>query len=145
MGTARRGGRDARVTTIVELTTVGTVVELAGTDQTVVEITGIEQAGPPGSPGVPGEPGAPGGPPGPQGDPGAPGAPGPTGTSGGSYTHVQGATSDTWVVVHNLGYVPSVTVIDSGGTAVVGDVTHDSLNQFTVRFAVAFSGTAYAS
>lgn len=71
---------------------------------------------------------------------------GPQGTSGGSYHHVQNSTSNTWVIVHNLGYEPGgVQVFDSGGTQVIGDVTHDSANQLTVTFSSAFSGVANLS
>jgi hypothetical protein len=75
-----------------------------------------------------------------KGDPGAPGIPG--ASVGGSYHHVQGSVSDTWVIPHGLGFNPSVTVHDSAGAECVGDVTYDSFNQLTIRFSAAFSGVA---
>jgi hypothetical protein len=65
-----------------------------------------------------------------------------------TYTHTQGSVSNTWVIVHNLGRFPSVTVVDSGGTVVTGNVVYDSNNQITLTFfangsLVAFSGKAY--
>lgn len=88
------------------------------------------------------------GPPGPQGEPGEPGPPGPPGSGegvAGSYVHIQGVTSNAWVINHNLGYYPAITVFDSGGAQVLGDIVHNSVNQATVQFASAFSGKAYAS
>ena len=69
-------------------------------------------------------------------------------TGGATYTHNQNSVSDTWVIVHNLGKFPSVTVVDSGGTVVTGNVVYDSNNQITLTFfangnLVAFSGKAY--
>lgn len=63
-----------------------------------------------------------------------------------AYTHVQAVPSDTWTVNHNLGYAPGgISVIDSAGTMVEGDVTHTSLNSFIIVFTAGFSGTAYLS
>jgi hypothetical protein len=140
--------------TVVELTVVDGEVTVGSTSPSTVEIVGVEAAGPRG----------------PQGDPGELGPSGlsayevallegfvgteeewleslvgPQGAPGGSYTHLQGATSDTWVMVHNLGYRPAVSAFDSGDTQVLGEITHDSVNQTTVRFANAFSGVAYLS
>lgn len=70
---------------------------------------------------------------------------GAAGTSGGSYTHSQGATSTTWTINHNLGYVPNVEAFDSGGTRIIGDITIGSVNQLTLTFSVALSGVAYLS
>lgn len=64
---------------------------------------------------------------------------------GGIYTHIQSAPSTTWTIVHNLGYHPSVTVVDSADSAVVGDVTYVSTNELIVSFSVAFGGKAYLS
>lgn len=71
---------------------------------------------------------------------------GPAGVGGGNYTHIQSAPSATWTVVHNLGYHPGgVSVIDSAGTKVYGDVTHTSVNQLVINFSAGFSGKAYLS
>lgn len=59
-----------------------------------------------------------------------------------TYRHEQIEPSDTWVITHNLGRYPSVTVVDSAGTVVVGEVTYDSENQVTITFVGAFSGYA---
>ena len=60
-----------------------------------------------------------------------------------TYTHTQDAASSTWVITHNLGKYPSITVVDSGGTQVLGAVTYQSENQLTVEFTAQFGGLAY--
>ena len=65
-----------------------------------------------------------------------------------TYTHNQTSTSNTWVVTHNLNRFPSVTVVDSGGSIVVGTVVYNSNKQLTITFfsggsALAFQGKAY--
>ena len=51
-----------------------------------------------------------------------------------TYTHNQTSTSNTWVVTHNLHRFPSVTVVDSGGSIVVGTVVYNSNKQLTITF-----------
>lgn len=71
-----------------------------------------------------------------------PGTPG--GEDGGEpYVHIQSTPSSEWVIEHNLGYNPGVTVVDSGGTRWFGGEVHDSINQVTLTFSAAFSGRAY--
>ena len=65
-----------------------------------------------------------------------------------TYTHNQSSTSDTWTITHNLNRFPSVTVVDSTNTIVIGTVVYNSANQLTITFfqagsALAFSGKAY--
>lgn len=60
-----------------------------------------------------------------------------------SYVHVQNEASNEWSIAHNLGKYPSVTVVDSAGSVVYGDVVYDSDHRLTVRFTSAFSGKAY--
>ena len=59
------------------------------------------------------------------------------------YVHNQSVASTTWVITHPLGGHPSVTVVDSAGTAVFGEVKYDSTTQVTVSFTAPFSGLAY--
>lgn len=58
---------------------------------------------------------------------------------------IQGVPANPWVINHNLGFRPSVTVVDSGGAQVEGDVTYPSATQVQIAFAGAFSGAAYLS
>lgn len=60
-----------------------------------------------------------------------------------SYNHQQIAPSAIWTVIHNLGKYPSVTIADSGGNTVVGDVKHESLNKVVISFTAAFAGKAF--
>lgn len=54
-----------------------------------------------------------------------------------------GAASDLWVVTHNLGMYPNVTVVDSTKTPIIGEVTYVSENQLVIRFNTKVSGTVY--
>lgn len=67
------------------------------------------------------------------------------GGTGTGYVHTQTASSDSWVINHNLGFYPNVTVIDSAGTTVIGEVNYDSTNKLTIKFSASFSGKAYLS
>lgn len=60
-----------------------------------------------------------------------------------SYVHDQIASSDVWTVNHNLNKHPSVTVVDTGDSVVVGEITYTSLNQVVLTFIAEFSGKAY--
>jgi hypothetical protein len=59
------------------------------------------------------------------------------------YIHTQASASSTWNIVHALGGRPSVTIVDSAGTVVVGDVVYNSNTSITVLFSAPFSGFAY--
>ena len=81
-----------------------------------------------------------------QGAQGPQGPQGPAGTNGidrNTYVHNQNVPSSVWNIAHNLGSYPSVTVIDSAGTTVVGDVLYVSANAITITFSGSFSGQAF--
>lgn len=59
------------------------------------------------------------------------------------HIHTQGVASTEWVILHNLGGYPSVTIVDTSKTHVFGEVQYDSTTQITVSFSAAFSGYAY--
>lgn len=65
------------------------------------------------------------------------------GTTDKNYVHNQIVASDTWVVNHNMNKFPSVTIVDSAGSTVYGEVSHDSIVQSTITFSAPFSGQAY--
>lgn len=67
------------------------------------------------------------------------------GSGANSYVYNQSADSDTWIINHNLGYNPNVTVQDSAGTTVIGEIEYNTINKLTLKFSTAFSGTAYLS
>lgn len=60
-----------------------------------------------------------------------------------SYRHIQSSNSATWTITHNLGFRPSVTVIDLDGDVVNGDISYDTNNQLTLTFAQSIKGEAY--
>ena len=62
-----------------------------------------------------------------------------------SHEHTQGAASNSWVIAHNLGFKPNVTVVDSAGTIYEGEITYTNTNSLTVSFQSSFSGYAYLS
>lgn len=47
-----------------------------------------------------------------------------------------------WTITHNLNKYPNVTITDSAGSVVLGDVKHTSLNTTEISFSSAFSGKA---
>lgn len=108
--------------------------------------------GEPGPQGIEGEVG-PQGEIGPQGDTGPQGVQGEIGPQGiqgepgqdayTNYVHTQLGAATLWVVNHNLGRYPSVTVVDSGGTTVIGDVEYVDGNAIRLHFSYPFSGLAY--
>jgi hypothetical protein len=71
------------------------------------------------------------------------------GVAGGSawqertFRHVQNVAAAVWIITHNLHCRPAVTVVDSAGTVVHGEVVYDSDNQLTLSFSVPFGGAAY--
>jgi hypothetical protein len=63
--------------------------------------------------------------------------------AGATFTFEQALPAGTWSILHNLGRFPGVTVVDSAGSEVIGEVTYDDANSITVNFSAPFSGTAY--
>lgn len=59
------------------------------------------------------------------------------------FDYEQQVPSATWVVTHNLGRLPSVTVIDSGDNIVIGDILFLNNNQVEISFTGSFAGKAY--
>ena len=107
-------------------------------------------------PGVPGQRGATG----PTGPAGATGPTGPTGPAGPQGPQgpqgVPGAGFDTftftppdartqWIINHNLGYYPNVTVLDEFGTEYLGNIQYNGLNSLIITFLQSTYATAYLS
>lgn len=51
--------------------------------------------------------------------------------------------SAIWSINHNLNQEPSVSVIDSGGSMVFGDVLYLDENNIRIEFSAGFAGKAY--
>lgn len=62
-----------------------------------------------------------------------------------SYVHSQNAASDIWTITHNLEFYPNVTLMDSGGSQVEGEITYLNNKQLQVEFSYEISGIAYLS
>ena len=60
-----------------------------------------------------------------------------------TFVHDQGSAQTEWVIDHNLHTFPSVTVVDSAGTVVIGEILYNSDIRITLTFSAAFSGKAY--
>jgi hypothetical protein len=59
------------------------------------------------------------------------------------YTHTQNVSSDSWIVIHNLGRIPSVSVIDSSDIEVEGAVEHINELELIITFNKTITGIAY--
>lgn len=55
----------------------------------------------------------------------------------------QSVASDEWIILHNLHKYPSVTVVDSAGTIITGEVTYLDATMLKINFRAPFAGKAY--
>lgn len=59
------------------------------------------------------------------------------------FTYIKNTPDKIWEITHNLDKYPSVTVVDSAGSVVMGDITYTSKSAIKITFSAAFSGKAY--
>lgn len=59
-----------------------------------------------------------------------------------AYEHIQTVASDSWLVNHNLGRNPIVSVYSVGGREVNAEVVHINTNQTQILFAAPQTGAA---
>lgn len=59
------------------------------------------------------------------------------------YVHDQPSASSVWSITHTLGGFPSVTVVDSAKTVVVGEISYIDTSNVVVSFSAPFSGRAF--
>lgn len=59
-----------------------------------------------------------------------------------TYPHEQVLAEAIWTITHTLAKYPSVTVIDSAGSLVVGAVSYPDANTVVIEFAGAMAGKA---
>lgn len=64
---------------------------------------------------------------------------------GGTFIFNQSIASTTWTITHSLGFYPNVTVSDSAGTIIEGQVDYPNVNTVVLTFSSAFAGKAYLS
>ena len=62
--------------------------------------------------------------------------------SGSAYMYTQTTPAAVWTINHNLGLWPTVSILDPGGNEIEADVTHPSVNQLVIRFAIPIAGLA---
>ena len=67
---------------------------------------------------------------------------GPKGDAGTAFEYVQAAPATTWTINHNLGYRPSVELLDAGSQEIDGEIAHPSINQTVVTLSPASAGLA---
>ena len=71
---------------------------------------------------------------------------GPQGPGGGggaaAYVHTQSTPATTWTINHNLGFRPSVELLDSGSQEIDGAIAHPTVNQTVVTLNPATAGLA---
>jgi hypothetical protein len=60
-----------------------------------------------------------------------------------TFVFTQASSSNRWEINHKLGKFPSVTVVDSAGTTVIGDVQYIDNNNVVIEFSSPFTGKAY--
>jgi hypothetical protein len=69
-----------------------------------------------------------------------------TATGGDSnYVHIQSAPNTIWNVVHGLGKFPAVSVVDTGDSVVLPNVSYIDVNTVQLTFGSATSGKAYVN
>jgi hypothetical protein len=123
------------VSDVIEVISNEAVVEVVSSSAAIVEIVEtpvqVLEVVTPGAQGIQGE----------QGDPGDPAEL----LEVLHHTHAQMVPSASWTITHGLAFRPNISVTDSAGSVVEGDVIY--LNDTTVRldFSGAFSGVAYLS
>lgn len=61
----------------------------------------------------------------------------------GGYIHNQSSSELEWTINHNMNKNPSVTIVDSANTSVVGEVEYLDKNALVVRFKSPFKGKAF--
>ncbi|MEI6795240.1 MAG: hypothetical protein WCK39_00095 [Methanomassiliicoccales archaeon] len=60
-----------------------------------------------------------------------------------TYLHEQAVPESTWNITHPLKRYPGVTVVDSAGTVVIGEIEYLDSTHIVLTFKGGFSGKAY--
>lgn len=60
-----------------------------------------------------------------------------------TFVYIQSTPSEVWEIKHNLNKRPSITVVDSAGSVVVGEYNFIDGNTVICTFSGAFSGECY--
>lgn len=62
-----------------------------------------------------------------------------------TYVHTQRVASEVWEIQHNLNKYPTIAIVDSGNSVVVGEIKYIDENNVTVTFTSPFSGKAFCN
>ena len=60
-----------------------------------------------------------------------------------TYIYEQDVAANIWEINHNMGKFPSVTVVDSAGSVVIGAIEYIDINNLKITFNSSFGGKAY--
>lgn len=60
-----------------------------------------------------------------------------------NHEHTQSDLATSWIINHNMGKRPHVTVIDTDGDVVDADLVYTDSNNLTINFSTATAGVAY--
>lgn len=60
-----------------------------------------------------------------------------------TYVYTQTTAASTWFIPHNMNKYPAVTVKDSEGNIVIGELEYTDINNVKIIFSSAIGGTAY--
>lgn len=55
----------------------------------------------------------------------------------------QHTPSSTWKITHNMNKFPSVSIVDSGGNIIIGNIFYIDRNNIELTFNGSFSGSVY--
>lgn len=70
---------------------------------------------------------------------------GPAGTGDKTYVHTQVTPQATWTVSHGLSKFPTIAVVDSAESVVIGEIEYIDDNTCELTFSSAFGGKAYCN
>jgi len=59
------------------------------------------------------------------------------------FEFTKGVPATTWDITHNLNKFPSITVIDTANTTVIGSYEYINKNRVVLSFSTAFAGKAF--
>lgn len=59
-----------------------------------------------------------------------------------NFVYVQHEPSNNWIIEHNLNKYPSVTIMDSANSIMIGDIKYINENKLEVNFTSSPTGTA---
>lgn len=59
-----------------------------------------------------------------------------------NFIYTQNTPSNEWIITHNLAKYPSVTITDTAGNEMQGEVHHIDINNLKINFSAGFAGKA---